>query len=108
LQYGQGGPEKAHVSIVLAKSKQRTYARITSDSPGFDLELQLAKLADTLLKTDYWRAMLSAVRGRGLPLMVEGCQKVYFNRKGNDVLLINNIGSYQELPLTERIRVLNL
>jgi len=108
LRYGQGGPDEAHVHIVFSQSEQRMYVRIKSDSQGFNLQKQIKKVVRMLLHADHWRTMMCAVRGRGFPLMIEGCQKVYFNHAGNDVLLIKHLGIYEELPLAEKIRILNV
>ncbi|MDR3563072.1 MAG: MASE3 domain-containing protein [Negativicutes bacterium] len=80
--------KKIHLKI--NKVGQRLILRIRDDGPGFSGNAAIAKIQAAGLEETFDACLLSE-SGRGLPLMLSLMDRVIFNKRGNEVLLIKKL-----------------
>lgn len=83
-----------HARIKVRRMRDKIIVRVKDDGPGFN-----TKNIEASLKAATCEALDEIElndRGRGILLMKEFCDRVIYNAKGNEVLLVKN------QPLTER------
>ena len=84
LRYG------TEVRIKINKIGQRLILRVRSDGFGFDGNAVVAE--NSLLGLDQvFGTLLDQEGGRGIPIMMLWSDKVLYNQKGNEVMLISNL-----------------
>lgn len=85
-----GAQHGKHISVKLNKIGQNIIMRVRDDGNGFPgntVAKEFVKIGE-----EVFESLLYAESGRGIPLMLAWTDKLLYNRRGNEVMLIKSLG----------------
>ncbi|MDR3566036.1 MAG: PAS domain S-box protein [Negativicutes bacterium] len=78
------------VRVKINKLGSRLIIRVKDDGPGFSGNEAVTKVLDAGIKETFKEGLLLE-RGRGIPIMLSYMDRVIYNRRGNEIMLVKRL-----------------